>query len=286
MISCRLVGGLGNQLFQIFTTIAYALKTNKPFFFLNNNQLGNGENDVIIRYTYWKTFMSALKPFLRNMEQVPKLSIKMEKGFNYEDLNKNIMDNVLLVGYFQSPKYFDEYKETIIRLIKLESKKIMVKEKLIRYSFDFINDINISLHFRIGDYKKYPDKHPILGEAYYSDSISVIINQLTNKYPKIIYFCEDEDLLEVENIIEILSKKFPLLVFTRAASLLEDWEQLLCMSLCSHNIIANSTFSWWGAYLNNNPEKIVCYPERWFDKKAGINTSDLFPVDWKKVAFN
>ena len=73
MISCKLCGGLGNQLFQIFTTIAYALKYTKPFFFLNNHQLGNGSNGSTIRYTYWETFLTALKPFLKNMNEIPQL---------------------------------------------------------------------------------------------------------------------------------------------------------------------------------------------------------------------
>jgi hypothetical protein len=73
MISCKLAGGLGNQLFQIFTAIAYALKYSKPFFFLNNHQLGDGSSGVIIRYTYWETFLSSLKPFLRGIDSIPQL---------------------------------------------------------------------------------------------------------------------------------------------------------------------------------------------------------------------
>jgi len=69
MISCRLCGGLGNQLFQIFTIIAYSLTYSKPFFFLNNNQLGNGSNGSTIRYTYWDTLLSSLKPFLRDLNK-------------------------------------------------------------------------------------------------------------------------------------------------------------------------------------------------------------------------
>ena len=67
MITCKICGGLGNQLFQIFTTISYAIQNSIPFFFLNNYQLGNGENGSTIRYTYWTTFLSSLKPFLKNL---------------------------------------------------------------------------------------------------------------------------------------------------------------------------------------------------------------------------
>jgi hypothetical protein len=71
--------------------------------------------------------------------------------------------------------------------------------------------------------------------------------------------------------------------FIRVNPHLDDWEQMLLMSLCEHNIIANSTFSWWGAYLNSNVEKIVCYPDQWFSPKANKDTSDLFLEDWVKI---
>jgi hypothetical protein len=74
--------------------------------------------------------------------------------------------------------------------------------------------------------------------------------------------------------------------FEQADNNLDDWEQMILMSLCQHNIIANSTFSWWGAYFNNNPNKIVCYPETWFGKKARHNIKDLFLSDWKMINFN
>jgi hypothetical protein len=77
---------------------------------------------------------------------------------------------------------------------------------------------------------------------------------------------------------------YPELVFERAEPLLFDWEQLLLMSLCNYNVIANSTFSWWGAYFNENIGKKICYPSVWFGPKAGHNTTDLFPKDWVKIA--
>ena len=289
MISCKIVGGLGNQLFQIFTTIAYALKYSKPFFFLNNHQLGDGSNGVIIRYTYWETCLSNLKPFLRGIDSIPQLMLIKEKEFNYGELPENLEKNygTLLVGYFQSPIYFDKYKEIICKLIKFDLKKIIVKQ---RSNINFENSYLISLHFRFGDYKKYSNIYPILKEQYYSNSITHILSKLNyetdvktktkTKTKTILYFCENEDVKEAEDIIQKLQLKFPIINFERANPLLEDWEQMLLMSLCNHNIIANSTFSWWGAYLNDNPGKIVCYPEHWFMPEAKKNISDLFPQDW------
>jgi hypothetical protein len=65
---------------------------------------------------------------------------------------------------------------------------------------------------------------------------------------------------------------------------MEDWQQLLLMSCCRHNIIANSSFSWWAAYFNNNPDKIVCYPDKWFGPQLSHNdTRDLCPENWNRI---
>lgn len=285
MNSCKLQGGLGNQLFQIFTTIAYSFEYSNPFFFLNNYQLGTGLNGETIRYTYWETFLSGLKPFLKKLEEVPKLMYIKEKSFKYEKLPENFEKKygVLLVGYFQSPKYFNKYKNIIYKLIKLDIKKLMIKAKS---NINFEVNPHISMHFRLGDYKKYAHIYPILDKTYYSNALSYILEQQTNKPKKVLYFCEDSDIEDVSRTIDSLKMCFPDLIFIRANPLLEDWEQLLLMSLCQYNIIANSTFSWWGAYLNDNPGKIVCYPEEWFKLETGNDISDLFPEDWTKISLS
>jgi hypothetical protein len=215
MLTCKIQGGLGNQLFQIFTTLAMALRFNKPFFFLNNHQLGNGQDGSTIRYTYWETFLLSLKPFLKNMKQIPELAIIKEKSFKYENiektiylqLSKKINDGIVLVGYFQSPLYFEKYKNMICKLIKLEEKKLAIKNK-IQLQDDFLRD-TISLHFRLGDYKKLQEFHPILSEKYYINSISYILSKQTNKnFKKVLYFCEDDDISDVLLIVNRLKLKF------------------------------------------------------------------------------
>lgn len=286
MISCKLCGGLGNQLFQIFTAIAYAMKYEKPFFFLNNYQLGDGSNGSTIRYTYWKTFLNALAPFLKNQTQIPELMLIYEKSFNYMEIPANF-DNIfgtLLVGYYQSPKYFDNYKDIICRLLKIPLKKLMVKNK-VRMNFE--DEHIISIHFRFGDYKNYPKIYPLLNFEYYNKALLYIVNTISefndNKNIVVLYFCEDNSLSEAQNIIENLKINFPTIKFQRANDNLEDWEQMTLMSLCEYNIIANSTFSWWGAYLNSNVGKIVCYPKQWFLNK---DASDLFLDDWVPISIN
>ena len=284
IISCKLCGGLGNQLFQIYTTIAYSMKCQKPFKFLRIKQLGNGANGSTIRYTYWDTFLSALNPFLVNIGEIPKLVYIMEPNFTYNELPIKIERGMgtLLVGYFQSPKYFQNYSELIYRLLKIEQKKTEVKNKI---RIDFENTNTISIHFRFGDYKKYPDVYPLLDENYYIKALAKSLDEIrTQSNPQVLYFCEEESIEEAEDIIKNLKSNFPNLRFFRAGIGMEDWEQMLLMSCCLCNIIANSTFSWWGAYLNTNPNKVVCYPDQWFTPEANKDTSDLFLENWIKIS--
>ncbi len=277
MITCKLQGGLGNQLFQIFTTIAYALTNTSPFFFLNESQLGEGSNTI--RYTYWTSFLKSLQPFLQKTNY-SGLKMIREPSFKYNLLPQNVNnDDIMLFGYFQSPLYFETYKSTIYKLIKLEQQQLTLKTKL---NFNFDLNQTISIHFRLGDYKKYPTIHPILDQTYYKTAISTIQSK-TNDITTVLYFCENDDVHDVNISIGILTNSFPHLQFVRADPLLEDWEQLLLMSLCAHNVIANSTFSWWGAYLSNNQYKIVCYPSVWFGPQAPHDTSTLFPLNWTKI---
>jgi hypothetical protein len=281
MITCSLHGGLGNQLFQIYTTIAYASQSNQKFFFLNIHELKSCLTD---RYTYWDSFLKRLKPFLLSPDLIDKdrnsLTVLREKGFTYNVL-PIILDkkSQMLCGYFQSYKYFEEYFQTINRLLKIDDHKVRLTNKYRK----LINDEQpVSMHFRMGDYKKKPEHYVILTVDYYRDALNHLseTNKLTKK---VLYFCEDQDLEDVDAIMATLKTDFSNLVFERADPLLEDWEQLILMSLCRNNIIANSTFSWWGAYLNIYKQKTVIYPEVWFGPKLNHDTRDLFPVNWIKI---
>jgi hypothetical protein len=144
----------------------------------------------------------------------------------------------------------------------------------------------ISMHFRIGDYKKLSHIHPIMSYGYYRNSLTHILNNREASNHKVFYFCEEEDLENVSTIVDTLSNEFGSrgVVFERADPFYTDWEQMLFMSCCENHIIANSSFSWWGAYLNRNPTKLVCYPSVWFGPEVSHNTSDLCPPEWVMIS--
>lgn len=281
MLTCKLLGGLGNQLFQIYTTIAYAIQTNQKFIFLNVHELKSSVTD---RHTYWEYFLKSLKPFLIDPELINKdnLVIIREKGFTYDMLPLPITEKKIKVlnGYFQSFKYFDHYFQTINRLLKIDDTKVDLTNKYRK----LINDeLPTSIHFRLGDYKKLPDHYVILSVDYYRAALNYLLE--INILKNVLYFCEEQDLEDVKTTIAILEVEFPNIEFIRADPELEDWQQLILMSLCRNNIIANSTFSWWGAYLNTYRQKKVLYPATWFGPKLQKthDTRDLFPDDWIKI---
>ena len=274
MIYLCVKGGLGNQLFQIFTAIAFALRENHEFTFCYYKKIGNRE-------TYWDSFLCDLKKYTNTIISQNVNTIK-EIEFSYNELPKLVSNNVYLNGYFQSHKYFQEYSKEILEKIGFQNK--LNKMKTIFYTF--IDNLNptISIHFRIGDYINLPKHYHILKYEYYFKALTHLIYQLNNVHLNVLYFCQEEDVEKVNIIINQLKENLSNISFIQCPFHFKDWEQLLFMSCCNHNIIANSTFSWWGAYLNQNKNKIVCYPSLWFEEKnQHLDTKDLFLENWIKI---
>ena len=299
MISIHLMGGLGNQLFQIFTTIAYGINEKVKIVFPYSEVLTTGIN----RPTYWNSLLLRLKPFTADdknknptNEEIYSWSLIRESGFSYNKIPKIPESvNILLYGYWQSYKYFDSVKDTIFRWIKLDEIRKTVYNEYSNYFQNSEYNV-ISMHFRLGDYKKNPDCHPILPKEYYYNSLQYIKekqNNINNNITtKVLYFCEAEDNETVLEIIGYLQMLFEDTDFIKVDDTIPDWKQMLLMSLCNNNIIANSSFSWWGAYLNTDTLKIVCYPDIWFGPKIlnGIYhiefVKDMYPSDWIRISIN
>ena len=286
MITCNLMGGLGNQLFQIFATISYALNAVVEYNFLNTTTLGNG---TTIRYTFWNNIFKKLQPALINTLPYGMVLMR-EPHFKYTELPIAGLiktQNICIYGYFQSYKYFDSNYYTIYNLLNIDELNREVLKKLEtnpdKYSFTKNNlSSSISMHFRLGDYKNLTHVHPIMPCDYYIKSLKYILEKDTPK--TVLYFCEEEDIKTVEETVQKCKYQFPRLEFIRVSNEFADWEQLLLMSNCKHHIIANSSFSWWGAYIGfkkNNQNKIICYPSLWFTHNE--NTDDLFPPKWIRI---
>jgi hypothetical protein len=286
MITCYLMGGLGNQLFQIFATISCAIDNKTSFAFLDTDELISGPT---IRSTYWNTFFIKLKRFTR--KNLPKLVYYKEKiEFKYTsiDLRPYLGNDICFYGYFQSYQYFIKNYEFICSIMDIKSAKESVINKS-GFSADFFENTT-SMHFRLGDYKRLQHIYPLMTVEYYKNALMNQMNQMNqmntintiNQTKNILYFCEETDVGEVNEIIDILKSEFSELNFIQTfnANAFSDWEQMILMSCCRNNIIANSTFSWWAAFLNTNVNKRVYYPEKWIHT---FETTDLFMPDWIKI---
>ena len=280
MIYIEIMGGLGNQLFQIFCGIAYSLE-NRIAFKINASKfdLVSPLDNISKRPTYWTNFLSKLSRFTYQQQLQIHYNHFETVYFKYDKI-PYINQDFKLRGYYQSYKYFDGQFANICKMINLDHQKLEIAEKY-KALLEGVKK-PISIHFRIGDYVKNLAMHPVLSTDYYINTINYlksVLPEFEEKYYLLIFgeLCDTEKIMyAIETIkancnIEIVICDYAI----------PDYEQLLLMSLTSHNIIANSTFSWWGAYFNTNINKIVCYPSIWNGSTNNVN--DLFPESWIKI---
>ena len=197
MIIIYLRGGLGNQLFQIYTGINYALENNHKFYF-SDKHYQNYDEKTTIRKTYWDNLFLNLKKYINNNEE--KINKFKEESFLYQKIPNNL-GNTYLIGYFQSYKYFYDNYHKISEIIDINNTQLKIKNK---FKFDYKN--LCSIHFRYGDYKKYPDYHLNLDKNYFLQATNLIFQEKAKK--NFLIFYEQEDKIIVEKIInyELLSQ--------------------------------------------------------------------------------
>ena len=253
MIIVKLKGGLGNQMFQY----AYGRKLsleNKAILKLDKSLLERGIKQMIIGTT-------------PREYELGEFDIKAELTDGKE---KNCFE-----GFWQSEKYFKDIREIILQDfgLKKESNNFLKLKRLVA------NVNSVSIHVRRGDYAKRAvtgKYHGVLGFDYYRQSIEIIRKKVKNPH----FFVFSDDPFWVKNNFKI---KQPL-TFISGSRKLTNPEELILMSFCKHNIIANSSFSWWGAWLNKNPSKVIIAPKRWFRKER--TESGIIPQGWIRVENN
>ena len=247
-------GRFGNQLFFVASTIGIANKNKTDFAF--SSQMGFGSEN------YQKIFKNKLPT--TNYKPTKKY---YQSGFHYEDI---IIDDAELIGYFQSEKFFKNCEEIIKEQFSFKDEFIDLVLKKYKNALN-----SISIHVRRGDYINQPNHHPVLEKEYYSN----ILNNIGNEYENIFVFSDDVDW--VKNNFAGDRYIFP------NFDVDNDLFCFILMSMCKDNVISNSTYSWWAAWINNNQNKKIYSPthEKWFGPMySNLNTKDLLPSDWIKIS--
>jgi len=270
MLSCFFQGGLGNQMFQISATVALALDNNDTACFDFNvcDLPYNGRHSINYKDNVYKNLSPSENFIVSNIYNEP--------AFHYTPIK--YQPNTLLVGYFQSEKYFERYKKEIMELFEPSQETLNYITQ--KYPILTDDDVNtVSIHVRRTDYLKFKHVHPVCTIEYYKNAIKYLAQYLDsildNKKNVFMVFSDDilwckENFNYLENIIYIEDEI--------------DYIDMYIMSLCKHNIIANSSFSWWGAYLNQYRNKKVIAPSVWFgENKKDINTKDIYCDNWRKI---
>ena len=294
MIIARLQGGLGNQMFQYALKVAINQKGNKSKilftnFFYNYHHNGfnigrafrlklpfplNFYNFLLLNgeFIYKNRLIAFLLGKIISQYHKKKYTslYKEKKEFIYDN-NVFQQTDSLLVGIWQVESYFKNIRDKINTEFVFKTPKDKENKKLIK---EIQNCNSVSIHIRRGDYlsAEWAKSHTVIKDkTYYINSINFINKTIENPH----YYIFSDDIQWVKDNL-----KFSNCTFVENNKNHKSYIDMYLMSLCKHNIIANSTFSWWGAWLNKNENKVIIIPDRWLNSDT---CPGIFPEDWIKM---
>ncbi|WP_293575374.1 alpha-1,2-fucosyltransferase [Phaeobacter sp.] len=284
MITTRLHGRLGNQMFQYAAGRALAERLGTSLALDSRGAISRGEGVLTrvfdldlaepdplpplkqthpIRYALWRSLGAqlGLRPQFRR-----------ETGLGYNNAFDDWGDHSYLHGYWQTEQYFDAISERIRRDFAFPDFSNQQNAEMAAQ----INEANaVSLHVRRGDYLTLA-AHVLCDQAYYDAALEQITDRLQTE-PTVFVFSDDPQW--AKDNLPLPCKKV-VVDFNGADT---DFEDMRLMSLCRHNIIGNSSFSWWGAWLNQNPDRQVAGPAKWFGDPK-LHNPDILPKSWLRIA--
>jgi len=266
-VGIHLHSGLGNQMFMLFNMLSYYIDNCDDYVIYCNT------TDFKTERYYWDTMFSKLKDKISDTCDIQNKYD--ENVFHYNKIPKYDSD-VVLQGFFQSDKYFKHNINKIKSMLDIDTKIANIKEEFPEY----FNRKTIAIHFRIGNYYYLQNLHPIKPVQYYLNALKELVNRdIILKDYNILIFCQKVDNNIVNEYIKIINNHYPNMHYKKVADNIPDWKQMLLMSSCDNFIIANSTFSWMGAYLAN--KNYVVSPEVWFGPYyKNHKLHDLRPENW------
>jgi hypothetical protein len=289
IITVRYWGGMGNVLFEIASAIAHSNRLNRPFLLAKYPAFPKLDNHTPSSIGLDETeFANTLKEFSEE---------EIARG---EPFPEN--QPVKLIGFYQVYTLFDEYKDQIFHIIGIPDIRKNVLPIIHSTAFQsrglFGSVPTISLHIRRGDYEGLSCEFLLLNQYYYKLALLNIIQRLLPQNIakfNILCFYEKKSFESANKVIDALLSDndlstYPIEFYHFNSTLDEmgktatDIEEMAIMSQCNHHIIANSTYSWWSAYINPDPNKIVCYPNEYFNHQLSYLSNDGLKVEgWTSI---
>jgi hypothetical protein len=286
MIIVKLQGGLGNQMFQYAAGKALSVKHNIPLFldhsFLERNHHSfNGFTARLYGLDVFNIcgtrFSAAVVDQYFESGVDKAVYAYTELPVSYDAEFRALKPPIYISGNWQSPKYFKPIEDALRNEFSFKAHELIGKqESLIN---KILNSNSIALHVRRGDYIHSNGGTKIYStcnETYYKKAMDLINKSVANT----IFFVFSDDIKWAEANLKSDNAQ----VYFIQKNLGADWLDMYLMSICKHNIIANSTFSWWAAWLNPNKNKMVIAPLNWFNiVPDGFNLNHLYPKEWIKI---
>ena len=268
----KIAGGLGNQMFQYAFARSVENRGERVYIDVKYFELPNTKEWLLgifpkVKINYCMKLLQS--KIVERIVECFGAKICEEEMFNRiyneEFYNKKY---VYIQGYFQSPKYFwaieEQIREEFMFPIKRDNKLL----KMIEY---VQNCESVAIHIRRGDYLQFSEIYGgVCTQEYYRNAIQIIKERVKN--PVFIFFSDD-----IEWVKQNFHNEGAVYVDASFYETVEDWKDMCVMSNCKHNIIANSSYSWWGAFLNQNLEKCVIMPKKW---DSGGTAKELILNGW------
>ncbi|MCQ2022237.1 alpha-1,2-fucosyltransferase, partial [Clostridium butyricum] len=249
MVIIKAQGGLGNQMFQYALYRVLELKQDNIKMDINSTTLNLHTGFELERVFNLKINYSSYSESFRMINDKYINELKNGWAYNYESDVMEI-DDGYLDGYWQHEEYFKSIRHELLKKYKFNNVSGIEVENMI---YNIENNESVSIHIRRGDYTNSSIYDNVATLEYYEEAIKIIKSKVVNP----VFFIFSDDIEWVEKNIKI--NKSYIINFNTG---LDSYKDMFLMSRCKHNIIANSTFSWWGAWLNTNLNKIVVRPEK------------------------
>lgn len=291
MITVLISGGLGNQMFQYAAGKALAKRLhttlNLDLYPLEKKTQSTGRHyelgifniDVEKKHTLKGKFFYKARPFIQKhrpfFQKFGFFSDTM--AILYQPDFETLKGNVCLSGYFQNERYFESVKEELYKDFTFEQP---LNERNKAIADQIQSGQSVAVHIRRGDYitnKSAASNFVTCGTDYYKKSIEEVIEKIDNP----VFYVFSEDFEWIKENITFGDYSVHYIDWNKGV---ESYIDMQLMSLCKHNIIANSSFSWWAAWLNSNPKKLVLAPGKWFqDEEKNRLLDDFYPKGWIKI---
>jgi hypothetical protein len=291
MVIIKISGGLGNQLFQyalgvsLEESFGFNVKYDLQDFniegarkfdlgeFVGDLAIASRE-EIVLNYNWVEKIKFQIAKIFGFPFGFKRLKYYLERNFQFDANVFSLSGHIYLSGYWQSEKYFINHRMKLLECIKISDSDL---PENLKYLNQIRSSNSVSIHVRRGDYISNPQAKSIYASCdlgYYEKAIQ----HLSTQFEDLTFFVFSDDMEWVTTHFS----KFERMVFVNVNLVDTAFEDLKLMSHCKHNIIANSTFSWWAAWLNKNAGKVVIAPNSWYTQKWR-NSTNLVPADWLRL---